>query len=618
MLRFFEKLVDPYADHGAGRAVPRKLIPFLLEYLRPFRKVAFLIVFFTAIVAAMEIGMIWYAGRLVDALSASGPAEVWNDYGLELLLIAIALLVARPLLTLIDIAFINQSLMPNIGTMVRWRSHKRVLGQSVGWFQEDFAGRIANRVMQTAPAVGEASFQVFDALAYASLYVIGALILLSDTDIRLAIPMVLWLIAYVGLIAYFVPRVGKASKAFSDARSTITGRIVDSYTNIQTVKLFAHTDREERFAYEAIEEGRRTFAVEMRIITWMDVALMTVNGFLMVGVVGYAIWLWSVGVGSLGAVAAASALVLRLNSMTMWIMWALSSLFQNLGVISEGMETIAAPIDLQDKSGAKPLMVTGGEIRFDDVSHHYGKDKGGLSHLNLTIRPGERVGLVGRSGAGKSSMVNLLLRFHDVETGRILIDGQPVGNVTQDSLRTHIGMVTQDTSLLHRSVRENILYGSPNATDEAMFEAAGKVAAHDFIPELEDPKGRTGYDAHVGERGVKLSGGQRQRIALARVVLKDAPILVLDEATSALDSEVEAAIQESLYGLMEGKTVIAIAHRLSTIAQMDRIVVLEDGAVAEDGTHAELLKLNGLYAGFWNRQSGGFIDVQSKSVEAAE
>jgi len=617
MLRFFEKLVDPYADHG-DRPVPDKLIPFLLEYLRPFRKVAVLIIFFTAIVAAMEIGMIWYAGRLVDALAEAGPTEVWNIHGTELLLIALALLIARPLLTMIDVAFINQSLMPNIGTMVRWRSHKRVLGQSVGWFQEDFAGRIANRVMQTAPAVGEASFQTFDALAYASLYVIGALILLSDTDIRLAVPMVLWLIAYIGLIAYFVPRVGQASKAFSDARSAITGRIVDSYTNIQTVKLFAHTDREESFAYEAIEEGRRTFANEMRIITWMDVALMTVNGFLMVSVVGYAIWLWSVGVGSLGAVAAASALVLRLNSMTMWIMWALSSLFQNLGVISEGMETIAAPIDLQDKSGARPLVVAGGEIRFDDVSHHYGKDKGGLNHLNLTIQPGERVGLVGRSGAGKSSMVNLLLRFHDVETGRILIDDQSVSDVTQDSLRTHIGMVTQDTSLLHRSVRENILYGSPEATDEAMFEAARKVAAHDFIPELEDPKGRTGYDAHVGERGVKLSGGQRQRIALARVVLKDAPILVLDEATSALDSEVEAAIQESLYGLMEGKTVIAIAHRLSTIAQMDRIVVLEGGAVAEDGTHAELLALNGLYAGFWNRQSGGFIDVEGEAVEAAE
>ena len=618
MLTFFEKLVDPYADHGAGRAVPRRLIPFLLEYLRPFRKVAVLIILFTALVAAMEIGMIWYAGRLVDALADAGPAEVWNIYGTELILIALALLIARPLLVLVDVAFINQSLMPNIGTMVRWRSHKRVLGQSVGWFQEDFAGRIANRVMQTAPAVGEASFQTFDALAYASLYVIGALILLSDTDIRLAVPMVLWLIAYIGLIIYFVPRVGKASKAFSDARSAITGRIVDSYTNIQTVKLFAHTDREERFAYEAIEEGRRTFATEMRIITWMDVALMTVNGFLMVSVVGYAIWLWSVGVGSLGAVAAASALVLRLNSMTMWIMWALSSLFQNLGVIAEGMETIAAPIELTDKAGAKPLVVSGGEIRFDDVSHHYGKDRGGLNHLNLTIRPGERVGLVGRSGAGKSSMVNLLLRFHDVESGRILIDGQPVCDVTQDSLRTHIGMVTQDTSLLHRSVRDNILYGSPEASDEAMFEAARKVAAHDFIPELEDPKGRAGYDAHVGERGVKLSGGQRQRIALARVVLKDAPILVLDEATSALDSEVEAAIQDSLYGLMEGKTVIAIAHRLSTIAQMDRIVVLEGGAVAEDGTHSELLAKGGLYAGFWNRQSGGFIDVEGDVVEAAE
>ncbi|MEM7267611.1 MAG: ABC transporter ATP-binding protein, partial [Pseudomonadota bacterium] len=590
MFRFFEKLVDPYQDYDAGREVPRKLIPFLIEYLRPFRFVAVVIISMTAITAALEIGLIWYAGRLIDVLTEAGPEGVWDAYGFELIAVAIFVLLIRPILVWLDISFINQTLMPNIGTMVRWRAHRRVLGQSVGWFQEDFAGRIANRVMQTAPAVGEAAFQTFDALAYATLYTVGALILLSEIDLRLAAPMVLWLGMYVGLVIYFVPRVGEASKAFSDARSTITGRIVDSYTNIQTVKLFAHTDREEAFAHEAIEEGRRTFANEMRLITKMDVSLMFINGFLMVGVVGYAVWLWSQGFGSLGAVAAASALVLRLNSMTMWIMWALSSLFQNLGVVSEGMETIAAPITLNDEPDAKALTVDGGEIRFDGVTHHYGKSKGGLNDLTLTIKPGERVGLVGRSGAGKSSMVNLLLRFHDVEQGAILIDGQDVGKVRQDTLRSQIGMVTQDTSLLHRSVRDNITYGRPGSTDAEVQAAAEKVAASDFIPELEDPKGRSGYEAHVGERGVKLSGGQRQRIALARVVLKDAPILVLDEATSALDSEVEAAIQESLYGLMEGKTVIAIAHRLSTIAQMDRIVVLEDGAVAEYGTHAELLE----------------------------
>jgi ATP-binding cassette subfamily B multidrug efflux pump len=416
------------------------------------------------------------------------------------------------------------------------------------------------------------------------------------------------------MLVWFVPRVGRAAKEFSEARSTITGRIVDSYTNIQTVKLFAHAEREDAYAREAIELGRTTFAKQMRLITGMELCLVVTNGLLIVAVIGLAVWLWSRGEATVGAIAAASALVLRLNAMTGWIMWATSDLFQNLGVVMEGVETISKPLGLTDRPGARPLAVTGGEIRFEQVSHHYGRGAGGIDRIELTIRPGERVGLIGRSGAGKSTLVNLLLRFHDVEGGRVTIDGQDLRDVTQESLRARIGMVTQDTSLLHRSVLDNIRYGRPEATVEQAMEAARRVSAHEFIEGLQDPAGRRGYEAHVGERGVKLSGGQRQRIALARVVLKDAPILVLDEATSALDSEVEAEIQAALYDLMAGKTVIAIAHRLSTIARMDRIVTLDRGRVAESGSHAELLARGGLYAGFWARQSGGFIGVEGEAA----
>ena len=568
-------------------------------------------------VAVVEIWLIWYAGRIVDVLGDTPAAEVWARHGLELVAVAAFVLLVRPVIQTLQAALINQSLMPNVGTIVRWRSHRHVLGQSVGWFQNDFAGRIANRMMQTAPAVGEATFQTFDAMVYAVIYLAGALWLLSGTDWRLGVPLVVWLGLYLWLVAWTIPRVGKASKAFSDARSAITGRIVDSYTNIQSVKLFAHTRTEEAYADEAIEEARVTFMAQMRVITLMDLGLTAINGFLMVAVIGLALMLWQQGAATIGTVAAASALVLRLNAMTGWIMWSLSSLFQNLGVIREGLETIAQPIQLADAPGAGALVVERGEIVLDQVSHHYGRGSGGLREISLTIRPGEKVGLVGRSGAGKSTLVNLMLRFFDTEAGAIRIDGQDVRNVTQDSLRRQIGMVTQDPSLLHRSVRANILYGRPDASEDGMVAAARRAEAHAFILGLQDGAGRAGYDAHVGERGVKLSGGQRQRIALARVILKDAPIMVLDEATSALDSEVEAAILDTLYGVMQGKTVIAIAHRLSTIARMDRIVVLDEGEVAEEGTHAELLARDGLYARFWNRQSGGFIDVDAVP-EAAE
>lgn len=611
MLRYLENLVDPYADYPVADHPPSKLWPFMREYCRPFWRVFTITGVISFIVAAVEIWLIGYLGRLVDVLTASDPATFWTDNGTEMLLVALFLLLIRPILQMIDVGLLNNAILPNFGTLIRWRAHSHVLRQSVGWFENDFAGRIANRIMQTPPAAGEAVFQVFDAMAYSVAYVIGAVILLSTSDPRLAVPLLVWLVLYGGLVKWTVSRVGPASKASSDARSAVTGRVVDSYTNIHSVKMFAHTNGEKDYAKDAIETSRQTFFVEMRIFTRMDVGLTLINGFLIVAVVGWAIWLWSASVATVGVVAIASSLVLRLSAMTGWIMWALASFFRNLGVVAEGMETIAQPITLVDQPDAKALLPGPGKIAFSNLVHRYGRDVGGLEGVNLDIQPGQKIGLVGRSGAGKSTLVKLLLRFYDIEEGAIEIDSQNIAHVTQDSLRARIGMVQQDSSLLHRSVRDNILYGRPDASEEDVFNAAKQAEAHDFILDLQDPKGNAGYEAQVGERGVKLSGGQRQRIALARVILKDAPILVLDEATSALDSEVEAEIQKTLYGMMEGKTVIAIAHRLSTIARMDRIVVIDDGKIVEDGTHDALLAAGGLYANFWERQSGGFINTEA-------
>jgi len=610
MFRFFENLVDPYTDYPEQDSPPRKLWPFLWDYSQPFKRLFLITAIMSVVVAIMEIWLISYMGRLVDLLTGADPAQLVADHGWELLAVALFILFLRPILHGLDVALLNNGILVNFGTLIRWRAHRHVLRQSVGWFENDFAGRIANRIMQAPPAAGDAVFQVFDAITFSIAYMIGAAVLLADADLRLVLPLLVWLAFYGLLVRWTMKRVGPASKASSDARSMTTGRVVDSYTNIHSVKLFAHHDNEISYAKDAIEHTRRTFAAEMRIFTMMDVMLTALNGFLVVAVVGWAVWLWMQGTASVGIVAAATALTLRLNAMTGWIMWALSTFFRSLGVVAEGMETIAQPITLTDAPDAKPLVLTRGEVRLDALRHHYGRGTGGLQDVTLTIQPGEKVGLIGRSGAGKSTLVKLLLRFYDPEGGQVLIDGQDITQVTQDSLRSHIGMVQQDSSLLHRSVRDNILYGRPDASEADMLQAAKRAEAHEFILDLEDPQGRKGYDAHVGERGVKLSGGQRQRVSLARVILKDAPILVLDEATSALDSEVEAAIQDTLYGVMEGKTVIAIAHRLSTIAHMDRIVVLDDGRIAEDGPHEQLLAQNGLYAGFWARQSGGFIGTE--------
>lgn len=613
MFRFFENLVDPYADYPETNRPPQQLWPFLRAYMGPFKKVFWITGLMSIVVASIEIWLIYYMGRLVDLLDTD-PSKMWTDYGIEMIWVGLFILIVRPALQGLDVLLLNNSIMPNVATLIRWRAHRQVLRQSVGWFENDFAGRIANRIMQTPPAAGEVVFQVFDAISYSLAYMIGAAILLSTSDWRLTMPLLIWFALYAALVQWTVKRVGPASQAASDARSEVTGRVVDSYTNIHSVKMFAHHDLETDFAKEAIEKARTTFQKEMRIFTVMDVILVALNGLLIIGVVGWALALWTAGEASVGVVAAAAALTLRLNSMTGWIMWALSSFFRELGVVAEGMETIAQPVELVDEPGAKPLALTDGRIEMSALTHHYGRTSGGLQELNLHIKPGERIGLVGRSGAGKSTLVKLLLRFYEAEDGRIEIDGQDVRRVTQDSLRQSIGMVQQDSSLLHRSVRDNIMYGRPDATDAEVIAAAKQAQAHEFILDLTDPEGRSGYDARVGERGVKLSGGQRQRITLARVILKDAPILLLDEATSALDSEVEAAIQQTLYGMMAGKTVIAIAHRLSTIAEMDRIVVLDQGYIVEEGSHDALLAQGGLYADFWGRQSGGFLKLEDKDT----
>jgi ATP-binding cassette subfamily B multidrug efflux pump len=615
MFRWFETRIAAFPDDPPVRP-PETLLAFYLHFVKPVWPVFALLLVAGLLGSLIEVALLAFVGSLVDMMrGAQSPAHFFSDHGTTLLLMAGIALIARPAVSTAHELIKNQMIAGPVTGRIRWLTHRYVLRQSLGFFQNDFAGRVANKVIQTGPALRESVVQLIDAIWYAAVQWVGAAVVFAAADWRLLIPLLVWLALYVAALVVFVPRIKERSTAASEARSMLVGRIVDSYTNILTVKLFAHAEREDAYARAALEDQISKWQASLRLVTTMDLVLYSLNGFLMVAASGLAIWLWSHDLVTIGAIAAVVSLVLRIIGMSGWILWVVAGIFENMGVVQEGMETISRANQVLDRPDSKPLKVTRGDIRFEHVSFHYGQAvgagtarPGGIIHdFRLHIRAGEKVGLVGRSGAGKSTLVNLLLRFYDLESGRILIDGQDIAHVTQDSLRAQIGMVTQDTSLLHRSVRDNVLYGRPDAGEAATVAAAERAQAHDFIGGLEDLRGRKGYNAHVGERGVKLSGGQRQRIAIARVLLKNAPILVLDEATSALDSEAEAAIQEQLYNLMAGKTVIAIAHRLSTIAAMDRLVIMDQGRIVEEGTHASLLKRGGVYADLWARQSGGFL-----------
>ncbi|HCM1068851.1 ABC transporter ATP-binding protein [Vibrio parahaemolyticus] len=616
MFKRFEGFTEPFPKSTPDQP-PSGIFAFLRHYTRGYEKPLIIMSLMSTIVAIVEVMLFGAMGQLVDWLSTSNPETFLQDNRADLIFYGVLLLVVMPLLVVIYSLLVHQTLLGNYPMSIRWLAHRYLLNQSLNFYQDDFAGRVATKVMQTSLAVRETVMKSMDVFVYVTVYFTSMVVMLAAADWRLMIPMIVWLLVYIAIQIYFVPKLKDVASEQADARSTMTGRIVDSYTNIQTVKLFSHSQRETQYAEQGMKGFLNTVYRQMRLVTGFDVAVEISNYILVFSVVALSIYLWLDSAISVGAIAIAVSLALRVNGMSMWIMWEVGALFENMGTVVDGMKTLSKPIDIQDKPNAKDLVVSQGGIQFDNVSFHYGENKGVINHLNLDIKPGEKVGLVGRSGAGKSTLVNLLLRFHDVEEGSIKIDGQNIADVTQDSLRSKIGMVTQDTSLLHRSIRDNILYGNPTASEEELLKATKQAHAHEFIETLTDPFGNVGYDAQVGERGVKLSGGQRQRIAISRVLLKDAPLLVLDEATSALDSEVEAAIQESLNELMQGKTVIAIAHRLSTIAQMDRLIVLDKGNVVEQGTHQELIAHNGIYAQLWAHQTGGFLGEELDNQQAS-
>ncbi|POA98846.1 multidrug ABC transporter ATP-binding protein [Chromobacterium sinusclupearum] len=605
MFGWFERRVSPYPDTPPAQP-PQGFFSFIWFCTKGLRGLILCMTLLTACIGAFEALLFSMMGSVVDWLAKTPADQLWQRERGHLFLLG-GILLGSVALVAMQAMCKYQGLFSNFPMRLRWNFHRHLLGQSLSFYQDEFAGRVSAKVMQTSLAVRDTVLILTDIMVFVVIYFVTMIAVLGHFDLYLLLPFLAWLALYVATLWFFVPRLGKAATQQADARSLMTGRITDAYTNIATVKLFSHGQREARFAKGAMQEFLTTAYRQMRLVSGFEI-VNQLTSMLLVGLTaGSALWLWSRGEVSYGAVAAAIAMALRLNGISHWIMWEMSSLFENIGTVQDGITTLSRRVTVLDKPDAAKLEVPRGEIRFENVDFSYGGAKSVIANLNLTIRPGEKIGLVGRSGAGKSTIVNLLLRFYDLDGGRILIDGQDIAGVTQDSLRAKVGMVTQDTSLLHRSVRENLLYGRPDAGDEDMIAAARKAEADEFIRTLSDPKGRTGYDAHVGERGVKLSGGQRQRIAIARVMLKDAPILLLDEATSALDSEVEAAIQSSLYRLMEGKTVVAIAHRLSTIAAMDRLIVLDRGQVVEQGTHQQLLSHGGLYARLWAHQSGGFL-----------
>jgi ATP-binding cassette subfamily B multidrug efflux pump len=608
MFKFFESLTQALPEEEPTQP-PNTLYAFCRHYTRGFGLPLIIMSVLTAVLAILEVSLFGFMGQLVDLLVTKDPQTLWQDEGTRFIAMSVMVLVVIPVIVWLHSSIVHQTLLGNYPMAIRWQAHRYLLKQSVSFYQDDFAGRIATKVMQTSLAVRETVMKLLDVLMYILVYFTSMLVMIAAADVRLMLPMLAWLVAYVLIQWKLVPKLKAISTEQADARSNMTGRIVDSYSNISTVKLFSHSSQEADYAQDSMMRFLTTVYGQMRLVTVINVLVQIINYLLAFTITAVSIWLWADSAITVGAIAIAVSLALRLNGMSQWIMWEISSLFENIGTVIDGMNTLSKPIAIQDKPDAKDIIVNQGKIGFNQVCFHYGEKAVVIEQLNLNIKAGEKVGLVGRSGAGKSTLVNLLMRFYDVEKGQILIDNQPITDITQDSLRANIGMVTQDTSLLHRSIRENILYGDPDASDEQLMAAITQAQAAGFIESLSDPFGNKGLDAQVGERGVKLSGGQRQRIAIARVLLKNAPILLLDEATSALDSEVEAAIQESLYELMEGKTVIAIAHRLSTIAAMDRLIVLDQGRIVEQGTHQELINANGIYAQLWAHQTGGFLGL---------